>query len=169
MCGITGWISFKGNIRSEQGVIRKMAETLAKRGPDDTNVWGEDHVLFGHKRLVVVDPECGKQPMTRMKDGNLYTICYNGELYNTEDIRKVLLAKGYSFKGHSDTEVLLQSYIEWEEECVHHLNGIFAFAVWDTSKEKLFIGRDRLGVKPLFFKEENGSLIFGSISFGCFG
>ncbi|KKI93579.1 asparagine synthase [Bacillus sp. SA1-12] len=162
MCGITGWINFRENIIQKQDTVKKMTETLEKRGPDDTNIWGEENVLFGHKRLIVVDPECGIQPMTRTKEGNSYTICYNGELYNTEDIRKVLLTKGYTFKGHSDTEVLLQSYIEWEEECIHHLNGIFAFAVWDSAKEKLFIGRDRLGVKPLFYKEANGSLIFGS-------
>ncbi len=162
MCGITGWVNYKGNIQNEEETISKMTETLAKRGPDDTNIWGENHVLFGHKRLVVVDPECGKQPMIRTKEGNSYTICYNGELYNTEDIRKELLARGYSFVGHSDTEVLLQSYIEWGEECVHHLNGIFAFAVWDSANEKLFIARDRMGVKPLFFKEDNGSLLFAS-------
>ena len=162
MCGITGWVNFKGNLRTETDTMKTMAETLAKRGPDDTNIWGEDHVLFGHKRLVVVDPAGGRQPMSRVKDENSYTICYNGELYNTEDIRKELLERGYTFEGHSDTEVLLQSYIEWGEECLLHLNGIFAFAVWDETKEKLFIGRDRLGVKPLFYKEENGSLIFAS-------
>ncbi|MDQ0232255.1 asparagine synthase (glutamine-hydrolyzing) [Metabacillus malikii] len=162
MCGITGWVNFKGNIRSEEAVIKGMTETLAKRGPDDTNTWGENHVLFGHKRLVVVDPERGKQPMIRIKNSHQYTICYNGELYNTEDIRKELLTRGYSFEGHSDTEVLLQSYIEWGAECVHRLNGIFAFAVWDSTNETLFIARDRLGVKPLFFHEENGSLLFAS-------
>lgn len=127
-----------------------MAETLSKRGPDETNVWTGLHVGFGHKRLVVVDPSGGKQPMIKEKNGQNYIISYNGELYNTEDIRKELLIKGYSFHGHSDTEVLLTAYMEWEEKCVDHLNGIFAFAVWDERKEQLFIGRDRLGVKPLF-------------------
>ena len=88
--------------------------------------------------------------MTCLKDETNYAICYNGELYNTEDIRKELLRRGYTFKGHSDTEVLLASYIEWKEECVDHLNGIYAFAVWDEQKEQVFIARDRLGVKPLF-------------------
>lgn len=162
MCGITGWIHFKKNLSTEVDTVKRMTETLAKRGPDDTNIWGGNHVLFGHKRLIVVDPECGIQPMSRIKNGNEYTVCYNGELYNTEDIRKELLTKGYTFKGHSDTEVLLQAYIEWEEDCVYHFNGIFAFAIWDSAKEKLFIARDRLGVKPLFYKEENGSLLFGS-------
>ena len=151
MCGITGWIDFQRDMRKERGSITKMAETLAKRGPDDTNVWTDIHVGFGHKRLIVVDPEGGKQPMSKSKNNHKYTICYNGELYNTEDIRKELLLKGYSFSGHSDTEVLLTAYIEWEENCVEHLNGIFAFAIWDERKEQLFIGRDRLGVKPLFY------------------
>lgn len=162
MCGITGWVDFKKNINLETAAINKMTETLAKRGPDDTNIWTATHVGFGHKRLTVVDPVGGKQPMKKEKDSFRYTICYNGELYNTEDIRKELLLKGYSFSGHSDTEVLLSAYIEWAEECVNHLNGIYAFAVWDEKREQLFIGRDRLGVKPLFLKELNTGILFGS-------
>ena len=162
MCGITGWIDFQSDLRNEQQTIMKMADQLSKRGPDDTNFWLTTHAAFGHKRLVVVDPEGGKQPMKRAKGEDHYTICYNGELYNTEDIRMELLKRGYRFTGHSDTEVLLTAYMEWEEQCLEHLNGIFAFAVWDEKKQKLFIGRDRLGVKPLFYKEENGRLLFGS-------
>jgi asparagine synthase (glutamine-hydrolysing) len=162
MCGISGWIDFHKDISKEPAVINKMAETLAKRGPDETNIWLDLHAGFGHKRLIVVDPAGGRQPMTRKKADDLYTICYNGELYNTEDIRKILLTKGYSFKGHSDTEVLLNAYIEWAEECVNHLNGIYAFAIWDSKREQLFIGRDRLGVKPLFFKEHGQGILFAS-------
>jgi asparagine synthase (glutamine-hydrolysing) len=162
MCGISGWVDFKRPLRDETDILAKMANTLAKRGPDETNIWTDTHVGFGHKRLIVVDPDGGRQPMSKQKDGFQYTICYNGELYNTEDIRKVLHTKGYSFNGHSDTEVLLSAYIEWAEECVNHLNGIYAFAVWDSKKEQLFIGRDRLGVKPLFFTEKNGGLVFAS-------
>ncbi|EIJ81895.1 asparagine synthetase, glutamine-hydrolyzing [Bacillus methanolicus PB1] len=162
MCGITGWVDFEKDIQKEKSVIEKMAETLSKRGPDETNVWIGLHAGFGHKRLVVVDPAGGKQPMVKEKNGQKYIICYNGELYNTEDIRKELLFKGYSFNGYSDTEVLLTAYMEWEEKCVDHLNGIFAFAVWDERREQLFIGRDRLGVKPLFFAEHQKGLLFGS-------
>lgn len=162
MCGITGWIDYQKNIKNETATLGKMAETLAKRGPDDTNVWTDLHAGFGHKRLVVVDPLRGKQPMVKRKNNHSYTICYNGELYNTEDIRKQLLLKGYSFNGHSDTEVLLSAYMEWKEKCVDYLNGIFAFAVWDSERDLLFIGRDRLGVKPLFFYETASGLIFGS-------
>ncbi|WP_264736855.1 asparagine synthase (glutamine-hydrolyzing) [Cytobacillus firmus] len=162
MCGITGWIDFQKDLRKETAAIGKMADTLAKRGPDETNIWTDVHAGFGHKRLIVVDPAGGKQPMTREKYQNRYTICYNGELYNTEDLRKELLIKGYSFDGHSDTEVLLTSYIEWGENCLQYLNGIYAFAVWDEKKEQLFIGRDRLGVKPLFYRETKQGIIFGS-------
>ncbi|AJQ57881.1 asparagine synthase (glutamine-hydrolyzing) [Bacillus thuringiensis] len=162
MCGITGWVDYKRSLEGERDVVTKMAETLAKRGPDDNKVWIKGNVAFGHKRLIVVDPEGGKQPMTCLKDETNYAICYNGELYNTEDIRKELLRRGYTFKGHSDTEVLLASYIEWKEECVDHLNGIYAFTVWDEQKEQVFIARDRLGVKPLFYKYDSGRLLFGS-------
>ncbi|OAO79252.1 Asparagine synthetase (glutamine-hydrolyzing) [Anoxybacillus flavithermus] len=162
VCGITGWVHFERQLRQERDVVLNMANTLSFRGPDDTNVWMDDHVAFGHKRLVVVDPAGGVQPMTRIKNGYAYTICYNGELYNTEDIRKQLLQKGYTFQGHSDTEVLLTAYMEWREQCVDHLNGIFAFAVWDGERRHLFLARDRLGVKPLFYRHEQGEFLFAS-------
>ena len=162
MCGITGWVHFQKDLRTETKTVEQMTKSLAKRGPDEENVWSESHVAFGHKRLTVVDAEGGKQPMTKECENGRYTLCYNGELYNTEDIRKQLLLKGYSFKGHSDTEVLLTSYIEWKEKCVDLFNGIFAFAIWDESEQKLFIGRDRMGVKPFFYTERNGGFIFGS-------
>lgn len=162
MCGITGWVDFRRELWSEAETVSNMTNTLSKRGPDDSNVLVKNHMIFGHKRLVVVDPKGGRQPMTRKMDGKAYTICYNGELYNTEDIRKELLKRGHTFQGHSDTEVLLHSYMEWKEDCLEHLNGIFAFAVWDEYNEKLFIARDRLGVKPLFFTQVNAGFLFGS-------
>ncbi|EGL82786.1 asparagine synthase (glutamine-hydrolyzing) [Caldalkalibacillus thermarum TA2.A1] len=162
MCGITGWVDFQRDLRIEKEIIFKMTETLAKRGPDDTNDWFSEHAAFGHKRLIVVDPAGGKQPMTRMKNGYRYTVCYNGELYNTEDIRQELLKRGYTFQGHSDTEVLLNAYIEWREGCVDYFNGIFAFAIWDEQREQLFLARDRLGVKPLFYRHVHACLLFGS-------
>ena len=155
-------VNLTDSVENEHEIIKKMTRTLEKRGPDDENIWLQRHVAFGHRRLAVVDLEGGKQPMTRGEVGNRFTITYNGELYNTEDIRKELLARGHTFSAHSDTEVLLKAYMEWEEECVHHLNGIFAFAIWDEKKEKLFMARDRLGVKPLFFKKDGGTLYFGS-------
>ncbi|WP_408010648.1 asparagine synthase (glutamine-hydrolyzing) [Pseudalkalibacillus sp. A8] len=162
MCGITGWINFKENLAKETTTIQKMASTLGKRGPDATANWTDPQVAFGHARLIVVDPAGGGQPMKKVQNSNHYTMVYNGELYNTEDIRKVLLSKGHQFDSHSDTEVLLSSYIEWGENCVDHLNGIFAFAIWDEKKKQVFMARDRLGVKPLFYSENGGSLLFGS-------
>lgn len=162
MCGITGWIDWNRDITEQIVTVEKMANTLAKRGPDATNVWASNHVALGHTRLVVVDPAGGMQPMKKLHREKMYKIVYNGELYNTEDIRKELLKKGYTFQSYSDTEVLLTSYIEWGEACLDYLNGIYAFAIWDQARETLFLARDRLGVKPLFYREQNGTLIFGS-------
>jgi asparagine synthase (glutamine-hydrolysing) len=162
MCGITGWIDWRQDLRKEEKQVRKMAETLNRRGPDDMNVWTSPHAAFGHARLVVVDPENGIQPMSRTYKNKTYTMVYNGELYNTEDIRKELFVRGHDFKGHSDTEVLLKSYIEWGHQCLEKFNGIFAFAIWNDKDESLFMARDRLGVKPLFYTVRNGCLLFGS-------
>jgi asparagine synthase (glutamine-hydrolysing) len=162
MCGITGWIDYSRNISNEKQLIQEMTETLARRGPDGSGYWLSDHALFGHRRLIVVDPEGGRQPMRCTWFGNTYTIVYNGELYNTEDIRHDLLVAGHTFGGWSDTEVLLHAYAEWGDACLERLNGIFAFAVWDEKNERLFLARDRIGVKPLFYSEKGGTLLFGS-------
>ncbi|MDC3417233.1 asparagine synthase (glutamine-hydrolyzing) [Aquibacillus salsiterrae] len=162
MCGITGWVDFKRDLSKEVTNVRKMASAIFHRGPDEFNEWISNHIAFGHQRLIVVDPEGGKQPMERAKDKSNYVLVYNGELYNTEDIRRELLTRNWTFDSHSDTEVLLKSYIEWGESCVDKLNGIFAFAVWDPVKEQLVLVRDRLGVKPLFYTERNGGILFGS-------
>ncbi|WP_170006689.1 asparagine synthase (glutamine-hydrolyzing) [Bacillus fonticola] len=161
MCGITGWSHFQKDLSVEQSVVNEMANTLSRRGPDETNTFVHPRVLFGHKRLIVVDPSGGRQPMTRTSEGKAFTLCYNGELYNTEDLRAELKRKGYTFQGHSDTEVLLNAYVEWREQVVEFLNGIFAFAIWDPDKEHVFVARDRLGVKPLFYAEKEG-FVFGS-------
>ncbi|MHA6253248.1 asparagine synthase (glutamine-hydrolyzing) [Oceanobacillus sp. CAU 1775] len=162
MCGITVIINWKENVRNMETTVRRMADTLNLRGPDDSQVWVSDHAVFGHKRLVVVDPKGGKQPMSKKHNNVTYTLVYNGELYNTEELRKELKDRGHQFTTSSDTEVLLTAYIEWKDECVHHLNGIFAFGVWNPAKEELFMARDRLGVKPLFYFESKGRFIFGS-------
>jgi len=162
MCGIVGWYDWDRDLTSCSSVIDRMVDTLVPRGPDARGLWISNHIAFGHSRLAVVDIEGGKQPMTRLRDSSSYTITYNGELYNTEDIRKELLARGYHFQGHSDTEVLLLSYMEWGPECVSKLNGIFAFGIWDSKNDSLFLARDRMGVKPLFFHKKNSSFIFGS-------
>lgn len=162
MCGITGWIDWGKDLSHEKQTIYKMAKSMEHRGPDDLNIWLSPRAAFGHARLVVVDPAGGRQPMLRRDRGRDYVLVYNGELYNTEEIRTELVKKGYDFKGHSDTEVLLTAYIEWGEDCLARFNGIFAFAIWDEGAEKLFAARDRLGVKPFFYSEKNGRLLFGS-------
>lgn len=162
MCGISGWADFQKDLTSQRDIVEKMAKQLELRGPDEANSWVSPRVAFGHQRLIVVDPTGGGQPMQRVHDGHQYVLCYNGELYNTEDIRRELVQRGWSFQSHSDTEVLLTSYMEWKEDCVHKLNGIFAFAIWDDKSQELFVARDRLGVKPLFYHYENGSLLFAS-------
>ncbi|MBV7276687.1 asparagine synthase (glutamine-hydrolyzing) [Clostridiaceae bacterium UIB06] len=162
MCGIAGWINFSKDISKEKEIIEGMTKTLSKRGPDDEGFFLSQNVLFGHRRLVVVDPTGGAQPMIKTVRRNKYIIVYNGELYNTEDLRKLLLAEGYSFESYSDTEVLLTSYIHWGINCVKYINGIYAFAIWDESDNRLFMARDPLGVKPLFYTIKGDSLIFGS-------
>lgn len=162
MCGITGWIDWQTDLSDQRNVVAKMAQTLTKRGPDDINVYADQRAVLGHTRLVVIDPEGGRQPMTKHKGDNQYTLVYNGELYNTEELRRELVQLGYKFRGHSDTEVLLTSYMHWGVDCLTHLNGIFAFAVWNRKEHTLFLARDRLGVKPLFYKQTPHGLIFGS-------
>lgn len=162
MCGITGWIDYTQSLKNQDGIIKAMTETLSKRGPDDGNVWSSTHALLGHRRLAVIDLIGGKQPMTKVHQDKSYNMVYNGELYNTEDIRQELVKRGYSFSTSSDTEVLLASFIEWREQCVEYLNGIYAFAVWDEQEEALYAFRDRLGVKPFFYAQKEGSLLFGS-------
>ncbi|MFZ5965977.1 MAG: asparagine synthase (glutamine-hydrolyzing) [Bacillota bacterium] len=162
MCGIAGWINTNENIKDNVQIIKAMTDTLRFRGPDDEGYAMYRHAALGHRRLTIVDPEGGAQPMTREKHGNQYTIVYNGELYNTEEVRRKLLNRGYSFQSYSDTEVLLTAYIEWGAECLSHINGIFAFGIWDESKKEIFLARDPLGVKPLFYAHKSGSLLFGS-------
>ncbi|ASS76061.1 asparagine synthase (glutamine-hydrolyzing) [Tumebacillus algifaecis] len=162
MCGITGWIDWKVDLTEQSSILKQMADLQHRRGPDAEGIWLSPHAGLAHRRLAVVDPEGGVQPMTRTFGDASYTMIYNGELYNTEDIRKELLARGHRFQGHSDTEVLLLSFIEWGPACVEKLNGIFAFAIWSDNEQSLFIARDRLGVKPLFFAERSGGLLFAS-------
>lgn len=162
MCGIAGWVDWQRDLRQEREQVQAMGETLRLRGPDAGSVWIERQVALAHRRLIVVDPAGGAQPMEKWVAGRRYVIVYNGELYNTEDVRAPLLAQGHRFSGYSDTEVLLTAYIEWGEDCLRRLNGIFAFAIWDEARQRLFLARDRLGVKPLFYCQLGESLLFGS-------
>jgi asparagine synthase (glutamine-hydrolysing) len=162
MCGITGWVDYYRDLTLQSDVLVSMTETLALRGPDANGYWLSPHAALGHRRLSVVDPVGGAQPMVRKTNRDTYIIIYNGELYNTEDLRRELENRGHTFRGHSDTEVLLASYVEWGKDCLPRLNGIFAFAVWEQKRQRLFLARDRLGVKPLFYAQRGTSFLFGS-------
>lgn len=162
MCGIAGWVDWKKDLTRDQEMVTAMGETLISRGPDCAGTWISSSCAFAHRRLIVVDPEGGMQPMTRKFGNQSYTLIYNGELYNTEEIRKDLLLRGYDFYSYSDTEVILVAYVAYGAECVKHFNGIFAFAIWDETEKTLFMARDRLGVKPLFYSRVNNGLVFGS-------
>lgn len=156
MCGIAGEINLKNSIKRE--IISEMSRELTPRGPDADGLYEGDCAVLAHRRLIVIDPENGKQPMRFGR----FVLVYNGELYNTEELRADLIKNGYKFDGHSDTEVVLKSFAEYGERCVDMFNGIFAFAVWDEREHRLFLARDRIGVKPLFYSEIDGGLVFAS-------
>ena len=162
MCGIVGWSNLKNNIRDYSDIMDEMIDTLKLRGPDSAGLKTYNHALMGHRRLIIVDPTGGMQPMTKIINNKEYTIGYNGELYNTEEVRADLISKGYKFDSYSDTEVLLTSYIEYGQKCADYLNGIFAFGIWDEYNQELFLCRDQLGIKPLFYSYIDGNLIFAS-------
>ena len=161
MCGIAGEINFKEDVVLEDYHL-KMQKSLANRGPDDRGIFEDKNCVYLHTRLAVIDPEKGKQPMTAKFGDATYTICYNGELYNTNEIRKKLKSNGFIFETSTDTEVVLKSYIFWGADAPKKFNGIYAFAVFCKEKNELFIARDKMGVKPFFYAERNDSFIFAS-------
>ena len=158
MCAIAGFVDLTGT----KAINEKMLATMVRRGPDGTGSYTAGACTLLHARLSVIDPAGGAQPMGCDHGGEHYQIVYNGELYNTDRIRQELEKLGHIFVGHSDTEVVLHSYAQWGEGCVEKFNGIFAFAVWERGRNRLFLARDRIGVKPLFYKLHEGGLIFAS-------
>ena len=162
MCGLVGFVNFQNDISNKNEIIKKMNTTLSKRGPDEDGYYINDNIALAHKRLIVIDPEGGKQPMAEKLSFGEFVIVYNGQIYNTEELKKFLLENGYSFNSHSDTEILLKSYLHYGKGIVNHLNGIFAFAIWDTKRQELFLARDHFGVKPLFYSIYNNTLLFSS-------
>ncbi|WP_372813088.1 asparagine synthase (glutamine-hydrolyzing) [Paenibacillus sp.] len=162
MCGITGWIDWNRDLTQHPSILVNMTDTLSLRGPDASGTWITPRCALGHRRLSVMDPANGSQPMTRKYGDNTFTVVYNGELYNAPELKRELEAKGHRFTTTCDTEVLLVSFIEWGRACVDRFNGIFAFAIWEDEEQTLFLARDRLGVKPLFYSHSPGRLLFGS-------
>jgi asparagine synthase (glutamine-hydrolysing) len=155
MCGIAGII---GPHRAQ--AIKPMIEVLAHRGPDDSGFYHDDHIALGQRRLSIIDLDSGRQPIAN-EDDTLQLVC-NGEIYNSPRLRKELMAAGHQFKTATDVEVILHLYEDHGENCVNYLQGMFAFALWDRNTKKLFLARDHLGQKPLFFCEQNGSFAFAS-------
>ncbi len=160
MCGIGGFVDYEREARRGGPILHGMKRTLTPRGPDAEGTYFDEDAALVHRRLIVIDPEGGKQPM-HSPDRNTIII-YNGELYNTPELRTELMSRGHEFVGHSDTEVLLHAYLEWKTDAFSRLNGIFAFAIWEKRERRLTLCRDRLGVKPLFFAPIRNGLTFGS-------
>ena len=158
MCGIAGILG----IPVEPGISDAMLSTMARRGPDENGIFKEEDCCLLHSRLAVIDPEKGKQPMILKRGNEQFVLVYNGELYNTEELRNKLIQMGYRFRTHSDSEVVLYAYVAFGKDCVVHMNGIYAFAVWEVHNKRLFLARDRIGVKPLFYKCHNGAFLFAS-------
>jgi asparagine synthase (glutamine-hydrolysing) len=160
MCGICGIIEFDHSSVSKKDLIAMMGE-MKHRGPDDEGYFIEDDIGLGFVRLSILDLSiAGHQPM--FSDDERYIVVFNGEIYNYIEIRQQLIAKGHVFKSHSDTEVLLKSYIEWGEECLERFNGMWAFAIYDRREKSFFISRDRFGIKPLYYYYDNKRFIFAS-------
>ncbi|GAA2760683.1 asparagine synthase (glutamine-hydrolyzing) [Actinopolymorpha rutila] len=183
MCGITGWVDFERDLDHERAVLAAMTATMACRGPDDEGTWTGAHVALGHRRLSVIDLQGGRQPMAAESGGDGDTgtpgpgtpdvgtpyvgtpaavITYSGEVYNFRELREELAAVGHRFRTRSDTEVVLHAYLEWGEDLAAHLNGMYAFAVWDTRTDTLLLVRDRMGIKPLYYYPTPHGVLFGS-------
>lgn len=158
MCAIAGILG--GNAGS--AVLDAMLHTMERRGPDDRGIYQDQNVCLLHSRLAIIDPTRGMQPMRLHFQGETYVLVYNGELYNTEEIRKELVKLGHDFFSHCDTEVVLHAYAQWGEDCLTRFNGIFGFAVWEYEKRRLFLARDRIGVKPLFYTLYDNGIVFAS-------
>lgn len=158
MCGIAG---IKAKLENKDIVLSKMLDSMRLRGPDNQGKYFDDEIALGHCRLKVIDLTAGgNQPMAN--ENNDAWIVYNGEVYNFRELRKQLEHLGHRFKSQADTEVILHSYEEWGTDCLDKLRGMFAFGIWDKNRKELFLARDRLGIKPLYYYFKNGVFIFAS-------
>ncbi|GAA0856924.1 XrtA/PEP-CTERM system amidotransferase [Aliiglaciecola litoralis] len=161
MCGIAGIFHLSDQANIDAGLIAQMNDRQIHRGPDAGDYFFDPGVALAHRRLSIIDLEGSPQPM--LSADKRACVVFNGEIYNFKELHQELAAKGYKFNTHGDTETILNAYLEWGEECVHKLRGMFAFAIWDRQKQSLFIARDRLGIKPFFYSLlPNGEFIFGS-------
>jgi asparagine synthase (glutamine-hydrolysing) len=159
---MTGWVDYSRDLTRERPVIEAMTETMACRGPDAAGVWLRRDVALGHRRLAVIDLAGGVQPMVVSTPSGDVAMVYTGEAYNFTELRRELIAEGHSFETSSDTEVVLRGYLEWGESLADRLNGMYAFAIWDSRERKLVMIRDRMGVKPFYFYATPHGVLFGS-------
>lgn len=162
MCAIAGAIGMSNAFINDPKIAIDIRNCLKHRGPDQDGFYISDDAVLIHTRLAIIDIENGTQPMIAKENGEEYALVYNGELYNTSEIRNELIGLGYSFKTHSDTEVVLKSFIEWREDAPKRFNGIYGFAIWEANKKSLFIARDKLGVKPFFYGLFGDKFVFAS-------
>src|SRR5215831_14287312 len=160
MCGIFGVCGDQAGGLESLGVVRVMGETLFHRGPDEGGIHTEPGVGLGMRRLSIIDLKTGHQPLAN--EDRSVRVVFNGEIYNYRDLTAVLLARGHCFTTASDTETIVHLYEEYGADCVHHLRGMFAFALWDARKQTLLLVRDRLGIKPLYYAQTPEGLVFGS-------
>ena len=159
MCGIAGIVRFDDSLPTDKD-IRRMVDLIKHRGPDGEGILVRDQIAIGHRRLSIIDIEGGRQPMSN-EDGNVW-VTYNGELYNFEKLRDQLRGLGHVFKSNSDTEVIVHAFEQWGSDCVRHFRGMFAFAVVDFNRRKIFLARDHLGIKPLYIRSGPGYIAFAS-------
>jgi asparagine synthase (glutamine-hydrolysing) len=163
MCGICGWVDFERDLTAARETLQAMTDTMACRGPDDEGMWVDSHAGVGHRRLAIIDIEGGRQPMIADEDGRaLAVLTYSGEVYNFQELRTELEGRGHRFRTHSDTEVVVHAYLEWGEDLASHLNGMYAFAIWDPRRQELLLVRDRMGIKPLYYYPTPHGVLFGS-------
>lgn len=158
MCGIAGIVG----LQCDSATAEKILRTMSHRGPDGRGIYQNEACTLLHTRLAIIDPEGGRQPMALQWGQERYIITYNGELYNASELRSQLTVLGHDFLGHSDTEVLLHAYAQWGADCLEKLNGIYAFGIWEEKNRRLFLARDRMGVKPLFYMSRDHGVLFAS-------
>ncbi|WIV57373.1 asparagine synthase (glutamine-hydrolyzing) [Amycolatopsis nalaikhensis] len=162
MCGITGWVSYDADLTRRQDVVDAMTGTMACRGPDDSGTWVRTHVALGHRRLAIIDLPGGRQPMTVRTPNGDVAMVYSGEAYNFTELKEELTKLGHTWETDSDTEVVLHGYLQWGDEVVDHLNGMYAFAIWDERDDRLVMIRDRMGIKPFYYYPTPDGVLFGS-------
>lgn len=164
MCGYSGFCNLNNDISDENNIaiLKKITKALTHRGPDEEGFFTSKHINLGHRRLTIIDAQNGKQPMSFTYNETTYTMVYNGQLYNANDLRESLIALGFDFNGYSDTEVILKAFAYYGPEIFKEFNGIFSLAIWNSNKQELILVRDHFGIKPLYYTIFNNTLIFAS-------